>query len=652
MNDFLHQLNESQRLAVAHKSGPLLILAGAGSGKTRVITHRIVNLIENGVSPNSIMAVTFTNKAAKEMRDRVLSLIESRPKAKITITDGIPLITTFHSFGVKILREYHHTLGISKYFTIYDRNDSIKAVKNSLEKAGYDPKQFQPRSILGQISNAKNSALDLRQYKEKTEGYKEQVTAEVWEHYDQILRKDGALDFDDLLIQALYLIKNNQNISTTLQERFQYLHVDEYQDTNKVQFLLAKQLSGKRGNICVVGDVDQNIYSWRGADIANVLKFEKSFPGAKTIFLEENYRSSGNIISASNAIIEKNLNRIPKKVFTNNPMGEKIRLFTAQSEIDEADYVAETASELIADGIPASSIAVLFRANFQSRTLEESFLRHNLPYQLIGIRFFERKEIKDVLSYLRLALNPQSQADLSRIINVPARGIGKVTLLKILSGNRDTLNKSALAKVEGFEKLISELGEIVRHNPISHTIKEIIDKSGLKQHFKKNGSEEDMEKMENLQELVTLATYYDGHDGHESSAVALLEHVALQSDQDEIKESTQDETDRIRAMTIHAAKGLEFSHVFITGLEEGLLPHERLDEKKVDNEEERRLFYVALTRAEKQVFLSYAQTRTIFGSRQVQSPSSFLSDLDDHLEPDPKGQLLYSSGFEKTIFLD
>jgi len=647
-NDHLEGLNEQQKAAVLQTEGPLLVLAGAGSGKTRVITHRIVELIRKGVAPHHILAVTFTNKAATEMRERVFALIEKFPATSRSHFESRPTITTFHSLGVRILREHHETLNLRRHFTIYDRADSIRAIKQALEIGGYDPKQFEPRKMLSMISRAKGDALSRSEYLETASSYPQKVAAEVWEHYDKILREEQALDFDDLLLRTLFLLRSYPVVREVLCERYTYLHIDEYQDTNKVQFEIAKLLAGERKNICVVGDVDQNIYSWRGADIKNVLQFEKNFPGAKTVFLEENYRSTQTIIAASNAVIAKNKMRIPKTVFTSNGEGEKITLFAALTEIDEAEYIVMTAKRLIQDGASPSSIAVLYRTNFQSRVLEEAFLNYNVPYQLLGTKFFERKEIKDVLSFLRLCLNPDSTGDIARIANVPARGIGKVTLLKMIEGKEEEIKGATREKVDRFRQLMQDITDSARTAKLSETLRFIIKRTGMEADYKKSGTEDDLERLENLQELVSLAIQYDDLDPEEA-VEALLENAALQSDQDELQKKEQ--RDAVRLMTVHSAKGLEFSYVFIAGMEEGLFPHERLDDRGVDHEEERRLFYVALTRAGKKLFLTYANLRTIFGSQRVNIPSSFLADIDsEHIEGEQSNG--GESGFERTIYLD
>jgi DNA helicase-2/ATP-dependent DNA helicase PcrA len=645
---YLEGLNDPQKQAVLHVDGPLMVLAGAGSGKTRVITHRIVHIIHQSIAPHNILAVTFTNKAAKEMRERVNLLTKKYPPSDRAVIDSSPVVTTFHSLGVRLLREFHETLGLRRHFTIYDRSDSQKAVKQAIEKAGYNPKEFEPRKILSMISRAKGDAMTVLSYKDAANSYPEQVTAEVWEGYEEILKKEHALDFDDLLAKTLHLLKTYGHVRETLQNRYKYIHVDEFQDTNQVQSSIMDYLTSAEKNVCVVGDIDQNIYSWRGADIKNVMQFEKNYPGTTTILLEENYRSTKTIIAASNDIIKKNKNRVDKNVFTSNVEGDKITLYAGMTGYDEAEYIATTAQLLIAEGADPASIAVLYRTNFQSRSLEEAFLNFDVPYQLLGTKFFERKEVKDVLSYLRLALNPGSNADLTRVINTPTRGIGKVTMLKVIEGKRADLNAGAAGKVQVFDNIMMDIAKTAVEKPLSDTIKFIMKRSGLEDSFKDEGTEEAMERIENLRELVTLASRYNDLDPNEATE-QLLETAALQSDQDELKE--KEEQNAVRLMTIHAAKGLEFGTVFITGLEEGLFPHERIDDGKTDQEEERRLFYVALTRAETKLFLTYAHMRTIFGQQKVNMPSSFLNDISQkHVEAaEPVGG---DSGYETTVYLD
>jgi DNA helicase-2/ATP-dependent DNA helicase PcrA len=641
----LEGLNEAQKKAVLATEGPVLVLAGAGSGKTRVITHRIVHLIHQGVPPECILAVTFTNKAAKEMRERVTKLIEEYAPAARAGYDALPTVTTFHSLGVRILREQHVALGLKKQFTIYDRSDSTRAMKQALTALGYDPKQFEPRRILGIISRAKGDARSISDMRDSAKSYPEEVAAEAWERYESILRDEHALDFDDLLLKTLNLLKSRPDILEEYRRRYRYVHIDEYQDTNRVQYETARLIVGEVANLCVVGDVDQNIYSWRGADIKNILQFERHFPNAQIILLEENYRSTQTIITASNDIIEKNVHRPPKKIFTKNHEGELISLYAALGAEEEAEYVALTSKKLIASGIRPSEIAVLFRTNFQSRALEEAFLNFGVPYQMIGTRFFERAEVKDVLSFLRLSQNRDSAGDLARIINVPPRGIGKITLLKILEGRSETLPTKTREKIQAFNRLIDDIGSYAATHPVHETLSYIMRQTGM-EHMYRDSGDEGLERLENIRELVTLGTKYADLDPGEAIE-RLLEDTALGSDQDEIKSA--EELDAVRLMTIHASKGLEFPYVFITGLEEGLFPHERLSEERIDEEEERRLFYVALTRAQKKVFLSFAHMRTIFGSQRINAPSSFLKDIRSELIESSNPQ---ESGYERTVYLD
>lgn len=643
--DHLHGLNDAQRNAVVTTEGPLLVLAGAGSGKTRVITHRIINLILQGVPPERILAVTFTNKAAKEMRERVMDLIHTHQSGERATESGVPLVTTFHALGVRMLREHHEVFGLRKQFVIYDRSDSTSAIKKAMERAGQDPKQFEPRKILSIISRAKGDAVTQTDFSGSARTYPERVAADVWVHYEAILKEDHALDFDDLLAKTLSMLKSHPPILDEYRKRFTYVHIDEYQDTNRVQYEIARLIVGDRANLCVVGDVDQNIYSWRGADIKNILQFERHFPNAKIIMLEENYRSTQTIITASNDVIEKNVNRPLKKVFTKNHEGELISLYAAMGGQEEAEYVALTAKDLIKNGVFPSEIAILFRTNFQSRSLEEAFINYDVPYQMLGTKFFERREVKDVLSFLRFACNPDSNADLVRVINTPPRGIGKVTLLKIVEGKRAELPGKTGEKVDAFYRMIEDIATYAKEHPVHETLAFIMKHTGMEAEYK-TGGEEGLERLENIRELVTLGTKYQEY-GPEEAIEHLLEDSALGSDQDEMKE--KEEFDAVRLMTIHSSKGLEFPYIFITGLEEGLFPHERLGDEGIDEEEERRLFYVALTRAKKKVFLSYAHIRTIFGTQRVNAPSSFLRDI--------RSELLESnnpteSGFERTIYLD
>nr|MDQ2933146.1 UvrD-helicase domain-containing protein [bacterium] len=428
----MNALNDAQQRAVESTEGPLLIIAGAGSGKTKVITHRILNLIKKGVAPHNILAITFTNKAAKEMRERVHHLLAEDPELNLPISmNERPFLSTFHALGVHIIRENAALFNLTRHFTIFDRSDSRRAVKQAMESCSVDPKQFDPGTMLNMISRAKGDAMSYLQYKDAAKDYIQETVANIWEKYDTILAKEKALDFDDLLLKTAQLLSKNEQVRKRYQTIWKYIHIDEYQDTNKVQYSIATSLAEGHKNICVVGDGDQNIYSWRGATIENILNFEKEYPDAVVVALEKNYRSTKTILAAANNIIEKNTLRKKKTLYTDNSEGEKIGLNSSYTELDEARNIADSARSIMEKGTSARNIAVLYRANFQSRAIEEAFIKKNIPYQLVGVRFFERKEIKDVLSYIRAALNRDSWNDIGRIINVPARGIGKATIAKI-----------------------------------------------------------------------------------------------------------------------------------------------------------------------------------------------------------------------------
>ena len=623
-------LNPEQKKAVTSIEGPLLILAGAGAGKTKTITERIGHLVHTGIAPSSILAITFTNKAAKEMRER----IEQRFRDDKALNRPVsmferPFISTFHSLGVHILREQSREVGIKKYFVIFDRDDSKKAIKEALLTLGLDPKTHDPSRLIGIISKEKGQGNNARDYSANEEGgYFKNVVSQVWPEYEKILTRDNALDFDDLLLKTMNLLSSNTAVREYYQETWKHIHIDEYQDTNRVQYEISRLLVGKDKNICVVGDIDQNIYSWRGADIKNILDFEKDYPDAKVITLEENYRSTKNILEAANTVIEKNKIRRKKNLFTSNTSGDKIGLFQGLDEVSEAGFIALKTREIIKKGTSPEEIAVLYRANFQSRVLEEAFMSQGIPYQILGTRFFDRKEIKDIISYLRSALNPDSLSDLKRIINVPTRGIGKTTIAKIFSGNESSLTSAIQTKLVNFRALLEKIEKTSKEKKLSETISFIIKVVGLEEEWKDSG-DDGVARLENAYELSNFASKYD-HLPPEESVLNFLTDVALQSDQDEMN----DEEKAVRLMTIHASKGLEFDTVFISGLEDGLFPHQEINKEGIapeEAEEERRLFYVAITRARKKVFLSYAETRTLFGRRQVNMPSPFIFDIPETL---------------------
>lgn len=632
--DALKGLNEAQKKAVLQKDGPVLIIAGAGAGKTKTITHRILHLIKSGVTPENILAVTFTNKAAKEMQERVMKLIseDKVPGGSFREPVTTPFISTFHSLGVHVLKENGRELGIGRYFAILDDNDSLSLVKQAVKNAGLDPKQFEPRRMKNAISRQKGNLLTAEKYAgDAGNEYFPRILSSVWLGYEKLLKEEKALDFDDLILKTVLLLEENEKIKNYYQDRWQYIHIDEYQDTNVAQYRLSVLLAEKRKNICVVGDMDQSIYSWRGADFRNILNFEKDFPGVQIVTLEENYRSTENILRAANDIIIKNKLRKEKNLFTRKLGGEKIGFFAAYNENEEARFVAQKTRSLIDEGVSEKDIAVLYRANFQSRVLEEAFLTDGLPYQVLGVKFFERKEVRDILSYIKAALDVESFRDIKRVINFPPRGIGKASLAKIASGKEEELPLGTKKKYSDFKKILTEIREIVEKEKASEVVRAVLKKTGIESMLK-NGSEEEQERLENLKELVTLATRYDIYPGMEGLE-KMLTDAALSSDQDSLLAVKKKEHNAVRLMTVHASKGLEFQHVFIVGLEEDLFPHSGFggEGKEERGEEERRLFYVALTRAQKKIFLSYANLRTIFGSKQVNIPSQFLTDISEEI---------------------
>jgi len=620
---YLDGLNEQQKQAVLHTEGPLLVVAGAGTGKTKTLTHRILHLIHNNVEPWSILAITFTNKAAMEMRERVTLMLGS--------DDHIPTMSTFHSLGVRILRQWHQKLGINKYFNILDTQDKTSLIKQAMKYHDIDPKQWEPRKIASAISRAKSDEKTDATY-EPNKNPLTQYVAIVWPKYEELKRAEGSLDFDDLLSETYFLLRDDEEVLNFYQNKWQYIHVDEYQDTNTIQYKIVKTLAQKHQNICAVGDGDQNIYSWRGADMRNILNFEKDFPGAKVVILETNYRSTQNILQAAHDIISKNTERIEKKLVTENNEGEKILMYEGFSGNQEASWVADRAQHYIRSGTEPKDIAVLFRTNFQSRILEEAFLSRMIPYQVVGVKFFQRKEIKDVMSYLKAAFNRESLSDIKRVINEPKRGLGKVAIAHIFADQPEKLSAKAKSSYESFVKLLDTIYDYAQSNEPSETIKFIIKHSGLEKKLGE-GNDDDRERLENMKELVTYAKKYDDFD---NAYDMFFEEVALLSDQDSLGSNSKD-SNTVKLMTIHSSKGLEFKYVFVVGLEQGLFPSQRDDTKnKHEDEEERRLCYVAFTRAKDQLHVSYAKLRTIYGQQRINEPSEFMRDISDSLlEYDP-----------------
>ncbi len=632
----LEGLNPAQREAVLATSGPVSVLAGAGSGKTRVLTTRIYHLIKEGVPAHKILAVTFTNKAAREMKERLAHRLGDSP---------LPFVATFHGLGREILQRYGERIGIPKYFTIFDRDDSKAAIRQVLKEMDIDPKELNPNFVLSRISKEKGEGGTPAKFREQHahKSFQSRVIAEVWPRYEAIVRKEKALDFDDLISLPVHLLRDHEDIRKQAEQLYSHVHVDEFQDTNGLQGKLAGYLSNAHKNLFVVGDIDQTIYTWRGATIENLLDFEETYPDAKTIVLAHNYRSTKTIVAAGNQIIEKNQNRKAKHAITDNPDGEPIRLHVARNAESEARWVAREARKAMRAGVAPEEIAVLFRTNFQSRALEEAFLSEGIPYKVLGTRFLDRKEVKDVLAWVRLALDPEREADRVRAVQAPTRGIGKVTLGKLVEGRRDELKPAERTKVAAFEAIVTELNELSKIAIPSEFVKLVIEKSGIAASLQKGG-DEDMERLENAKELATLASRYDGQPGEEGIA-AFLAESALAGDQDEL-----DAPGKTGAtlMTVHAAKGLEFDTVFVTGMEEGLFPHQGHEGEKRDEEEERRLFYVAVTRAKRRLALTLATVRRIYGTDFVSEPSSFIRDIDDGLIQFSEGDELYG---ERTIYI-
>lgn len=634
MNPIFDTLNDRQCEAVKHTEGPLLITAGAGSGKTKVLTCRIAHLLELGVAPYRILAITFTNKAAKEMKERVTNLVGAQ-------ADSIWL-STFHSFCAKLLRfEIDGFHGYTRNFTIYDSSDQLVLVKDCLKKLNLDDKQFTPRSVLGTISSAKNVLMDAKAFAAKASDFYEQKVADVYALYQEKLRENNAVDFDDLLFLAVRLLQENEEVREKYQSRFQYILVDEYQDTNHAQYALTKILAARWRNICVVGDADQSIYAWRGADIRNIIDFTRDYPDAASIKLEQNYRSTKTILHAANAVIDNNESRPKKTLWTENPTGNKIIHYQAQTEHDEADYIAgviynrhEISHE------PYGDMAILFRTNAQSRVLEEKLMRYAIPYTMVGgTKFYDRKEIKDVLAYLRLLYNPEDSLSLTRIINVPKRNIGATTmehvaayaeaqgisLFEALSSTDEIpVTKRAKASLENFAAMIFDLLNDIEGKDVLSLIETVIKQTGYGDMLDKEAEHDPQgeSRKENVGEFLSVAKdYMDSNpDGNLQD---FLENVALVSDVDDFESSDS----KVTLMTLHAAKGLEFPVVFLTGLDEGLFPHSRTLMDPAQVEEERRLAYVGITRAERQLYVTNAVTRTMYGRISAYMPSRFLAEI-------------------------
>jgi DNA helicase-2/ATP-dependent DNA helicase PcrA len=651
MNDFqgfdlfgaIEKLNPEQKKAVESTENPLLIMAGAGSGKTRVLTHRIAYLIATRKAPPwSILAITFTNKAAREMQERVAKLVG--PAARDI------WVSTFHSMCVRILRKDIHRLGYTSNYNIYDSADQLTVIKLCLKELNIDAKRIEPKAVQATISGAKNELITPEQYEQKAGDYFQSIAAKVYKLYQKKLRNNNAMDFDDLIMKTIELFQKEQEVLDFYQSKFQYLHVDEYQDTNRAQYMLCKLLAGKYKRICVVGDSDQSIYKWRGADISNILNFERDYPNAETILLERNYRSTSNILKAANQVIGKNTGRKPKNLWTDAGDGEKITLFQASAEHEEGYFVAgEINKNVRYGGMRFSDHAILYRTNAQSRVIEETLIKSDIPYQIVGgIRFYERKEIKDILAYLRLVSNPNDDISLNRIINVPKRGIGDTTMDKLseAAAAEGTNMYSLLGNLQGlgiaartsqtlyeFRELIEKLHGMIDYLSVTELTEEVLTRSGYRDELIREGTVEATTRLENIDEFLSVTQEFEKKN-EEKTLVAFLTDLALIADIDSMGSAEDEEAEKeaIVLMTMHSAKGLEFPAVFIVGMEEGVFPHSRAFTDEEEMEEERRLAYVGITRAEKRLYLTSARSRTLYGRTTMNMPSRFLEEIPFELK--------------------
>lgn len=615
-------LNDKQLEAVKHKDGPCLVLAGAGSGKTKVLTQRIINLIDSGVSPYNILAITFTNKAAKEMRNRVENELGS-------ITDSI-FIGTFHSFVLRILRENYIDIGYTSNITILDTDDAKAIVKRILKENGYDPAKYEIRTIINKISSTKNDGISPDEYTKLFLNDLDIVIGLVYKEYTKLLKDNNSVDFDDLLLKPVELLKKNKIILEKYQERFKYILVDEYQDTNSIQYELCKLLASKYKNIFVVGDANQSIYSFRNADYRNILNFEKDYKNAKVILLEENYRSTNNILKAANSVIKNNSEGKKLNLWSSKRDGELIDYIRCEDEIKEANFVINKIKDLVSNGYKYSDIAVLYRTNAQSRVVEDAFVRNNIPHNIIGsYYFYNRKEIKDLIAYLKLIYNPCDSVNLERIINVPKRGIGAKSIenlrKKATENNISMFDAIDSGKELEFKKMILKLQEFSLNGNLSDLIEEILSTTGLRMEYEINKSLENEAKVENLNEFKTVALMFEESGIYDLQT--FLENIALVSDRGQYN----NDGDEVSIMTLHSAKGLEFNVVFLLGMEEGLFPHNRSFNSLSNLEEERRLCYVGITRAKEKLYLLSARQRTIFGKTSGTIESRFIREINGDL---------------------
>jgi DNA helicase-2/ATP-dependent DNA helicase PcrA len=630
-------MNPEQKKAITTTEGPVQILAGAGSGKTRVITHRIVYLLEKALAaPWNILAITFTNKAAREMKERVERLVGKE-------AEDI-WISTFHSLCVRILRRDIERLGFSRNFTILDSGDQLSVMKQVCKELNLDPKQYEPRSFLHAISQAKNELVTPERMEKKAADFRRQNVVEAYRLYQEKLKKNQSLDFDDLIMLTIDLFQREPDVLDFYQRKFKYIHVDEYQDTNRAQYMLVRMLADGYRNICVVGDSDQSIYSWRGADITNILRFEEDYKDAVVIKLEQNYRSTKRILEAANRVIDNNAERKKKRLWTDNPDGEKIHLYEAGDEHEEAYEVARVISEGVSNGREYRDYAVLYRTNAQSRVIEEVFVKSNIPYRMIGgFKFYERKEIKDILAYMRLIANPDDDISFARVVNVPKRGIGQATLDKLsqyaleqgsslfraadMSGAPGIAPRTA-AKLADFAQLIRNWSQMVEYLSVTELVRDVLEKTMYREAVDAEGKLEAQARLENIDEFLSVALDFE-QKNEDKSLVAFLTELALVSDVDQME--SQEAEEGVVMMTLHSAKGLEFPNVFLVGMEEGIFPHGRSLMDEAEMEEERRLAYVGVTRAEERLYLSYARMRTLYGRTSANAPSRFIAEIGDDL---------------------
>ncbi len=615
----LDTLNKEQKEAVLNIDGPMLVLAGAGSGKTKVLTTKIAYLIEQGIDPTSILAITFTNKAANEMKSRV--------EGMLGIDSNRIQISTFHSFGLSIIKRHYDKLGYKSNFTIVDSDDVLSTIKRILKDMNLDPKFYPPKTVRNKISSAKNELMTPDELSKFSNSELDEVTVNVYREYQNKLIVNNSLDFDDLLMLPIILFKENPSVLAYYQERYKYILIDEYQDTNEVQYILSKMLSAKYKNICVVGDPDQSIYGFRGSNYRNILNFEKDYKNTKTILLEQNYRSTKNILGAANSIIKNNKNRKEKDLWTDNNTGDKIVYKRCDNEKDESNYVVSEITKLMNENVGLEDIAVLYRTNAQSRNIEEAFLRKNIPYKVVGsFYFYNRKEVKDLISYLKLIYNTSDDVSLTRIINVPKRGIGLKTLENITT-KANILNTSMFDAIDGgkeleFKRLILNFKELSEDLSLTELVDLILDNTGIKKELELEDTIESQSRLENLEEFKSITKSYEEKYGVISLS-EFLDEISLVSDVEEYK----NRTDVVTLMTVHSAKGLEFDYVYIIGLEEGIFPHSMCLYSPSEIEEERRLCYVAVTRAKKKLTIINSKKRLLYGQDSYNPPSRFINEI-------------------------